>query len=186
MYFPPQPFSAEILVSAAVSVVFPWSTCPIVPTFTWGLVRSNLALAMVPCPLEARVKTQRRKDAKSSVTAPHAVYFASLRLCVSLASPLQARDRNRTGDLILTKDALYRLSYASGVRRKDARTQRVRSPHLTLSTLRLCVLASSLRLPQAGDGTRTRDPQLGRLMLYQLSYTRERRRPMVGEGFEPS
>jgi hypothetical protein len=25
---------------------------------------------------------------------------------------------------------------------------------------------------QAGDGTRTRDPQLGRLMLYQLSYTR--------------
>ncbi len=26
----------------------------------------------------------------------------------------RARDRNRTGDLILTKDALYRLSYASG------------------------------------------------------------------------
>ena len=25
---------------------------------------------------------------------------------------------------------------------------------------------------EAGDGTRTRDPQLGRLMLYQLSYTR--------------
>jgi hypothetical protein len=25
----------------------------------------------------------------------------------------QARDRDRTGDLILTKDALYRLSYAS-------------------------------------------------------------------------
>ena len=30
--------------------------------------------------------------------------------------------------------------------------------------------ACSLR---AGDGTRTRDPQLGRLMLYQLSYTRD-------------
>jgi hypothetical protein len=28
---------------------------------------------------------------------------------------LQARDRDRTGDLILTKDALYRLSYASAV-----------------------------------------------------------------------
>lgn len=27
------------LVIAAVSVVFPWSTCPIVPTFKWGLVR---------------------------------------------------------------------------------------------------------------------------------------------------
>ncbi len=24
----------------------------------------------------------------------------------------------------------------------------------------------------AGDGTRTRDPQLGKLMLYQLSYAR--------------
>ena len=32
---------------AAVSVVFPWSMCPIVPTFTWGLVRSNFCLAMV-------------------------------------------------------------------------------------------------------------------------------------------
>ena len=28
---------------------------------------------------------------------------------------LQARDRDRTGDLILTKDALYRLSYASAI-----------------------------------------------------------------------
>ncbi|MEA2723054.1 MAG: hypothetical protein QOH59_825, partial [Gemmatimonadales bacterium] len=45
--------------------------------------------------------------------------------------------------LILTKDALYQLSYASD---------------------------------EAGDGTRTRDPQLGRLMLYQLSYTRVFRR----------
>ena len=67
---------------------------------------------------------------------------------------------------------------------------------------------------KAGDGARTRDPQLGRLMLYQLSYTRVTRNdamtlglrirsaltptlrlcvvasslclPMVGEGFEPS
>jgi hypothetical protein len=34
-------------VIAAVNVVFPWSTCPIVPTFTCGFVRSNLAFAMV-------------------------------------------------------------------------------------------------------------------------------------------
>src|SRR5688500_17963664 len=33
-------------VIAAVSVVLPWSTWPIVPTFTWGLVRSNLPFAM--------------------------------------------------------------------------------------------------------------------------------------------
>ena len=30
---------------AAVSVVFPWSTCPIVPTFTCGFVRSNFCFA---------------------------------------------------------------------------------------------------------------------------------------------
>src|SRR5574341_1816523 len=34
------------LVMAAVRVVFPWSMCPMVPTFMCSLVRSNLALAM--------------------------------------------------------------------------------------------------------------------------------------------
>src|SRR5688500_17913856 len=33
-------------VIAAVSVVLPWSTCPIVPTFTCGLVRANLPFAI--------------------------------------------------------------------------------------------------------------------------------------------
>src|SRR5579862_5982815 len=32
---------ARTCVSAAVKVVLPWSTCPIVPTFTCGFVRSN-------------------------------------------------------------------------------------------------------------------------------------------------
>src|SRR5579859_4711392 len=41
------PRSASTLVIAAVSVVLPWSTCPIVPTFTCGLVRSNLPFAMM-------------------------------------------------------------------------------------------------------------------------------------------
>src|SRR5208283_182757 len=31
---------------AAVSVVFPWSTCPMVPTFTCGFVLSNFSLLM--------------------------------------------------------------------------------------------------------------------------------------------
>src|SRR5688572_32457371 len=31
---------------AAVSVVLPWSTWPIVPTFTWGLLRVKTSLAM--------------------------------------------------------------------------------------------------------------------------------------------
>src|SRR2546425_4894405 len=41
-----QPLSAETFVSAAVKVVLPWSTCPIVPTFTCGLFRSNFAFAI--------------------------------------------------------------------------------------------------------------------------------------------
>src|ERR1700730_17874170 len=40
------PLSAATLVSAAVRVVLPWSMCPMVPTFTCGLLRSNFSLAM--------------------------------------------------------------------------------------------------------------------------------------------
>src|SRR6186713_2333330 len=60
---------------------------PIVPTFTWGLERSNFSFAIaciLPC-----------------VKNP----FVSL-----LQSP-GADDRDRTGDLVLTKDVLYQLSY---------------------------------------------------------------------------
>src|SRR5262245_54677917 len=42
----PQPLLAETFVSAAVSVVLPWSAWPIVPTLQWGLVRLNFCLAM--------------------------------------------------------------------------------------------------------------------------------------------
>src|SRR5438128_3600405 len=45
-----QPWSADTLVSAAVSVVLPWSTWPMVPTFTCGFLRSNFSLAMVLLP----------------------------------------------------------------------------------------------------------------------------------------
>ena len=37
--------SCSTRVIAAVSVVLPWSMCPMVPMFTCGLVRSNLAFA---------------------------------------------------------------------------------------------------------------------------------------------
>jgi len=33
-------------VIAAVKVVLPWSMCPIVPTFTCGLLRSNFSFAI--------------------------------------------------------------------------------------------------------------------------------------------
>src|SRR3954453_16722615 len=41
----PPIFSASTCVIAAVSIVLPWSICPIVPTLMCGLPRSNLALA---------------------------------------------------------------------------------------------------------------------------------------------
>src|SRR5213079_1060789 len=40
------PLDSATLVIAAVSVVLPWSMCPIVPTFTCGFVRSNFFFAM--------------------------------------------------------------------------------------------------------------------------------------------
>src|SRR3954467_5295643 len=40
------PASASTFVIAAVSVVFPWSMCPIVPTLTCGFERSNFCLAI--------------------------------------------------------------------------------------------------------------------------------------------
>src|SRR5207248_4910351 len=42
-----RPFSARTARMAAVSVVLPWSMCPIVPTLTCGLVLANVSLAMV-------------------------------------------------------------------------------------------------------------------------------------------
>src|SRR5215472_18558951 len=41
------PCLANTLVMAAVNVVFPWSTCPIVPTFTCGFVLSNFSLLIL-------------------------------------------------------------------------------------------------------------------------------------------
>src|SRR5512135_1880762 len=43
----PPNFFDRMVVIAAVSVVLPWSTCPMVPTFTCGLVLSNFSLLIV-------------------------------------------------------------------------------------------------------------------------------------------
>ncbi len=80
------PFFAWRCVIAAVNVVLPWSTCPIVPTFTCGLFRSNFSLAMF--------RFVPRCGGSEGVGGG-------------------AHDRGRTGDLVLTKDVLYRLSYVS-------------------------------------------------------------------------
>ena len=42
-----KPFVERTFVIAAVSVVLPWSMCPMVPTFTWGFLRWNFSLAIV-------------------------------------------------------------------------------------------------------------------------------------------
>ena len=74
MYFA-QPFAAATFVNAAVSVVFPWSMWPIVPTFTWGFDRSNFSFAMavsrcfvVAASREAPVNTCSPFDCRRSDT----------------------------------------------------------------------------------------------------------------------
>src|SRR2546429_9100855 len=62
------PFIASTFVIAAVSVVFPWSTCPIVPTFTCGFVRSNFALAMEPQKSLQNIVTEQRRERSSRRT----------------------------------------------------------------------------------------------------------------------
>src|SRR5205823_10560464 len=42
-----QPLSADTFVSAAVSVVLPWSTWPMVPTLTCGFFLRNFSFAMI-------------------------------------------------------------------------------------------------------------------------------------------
>ena len=53
------PTVASVLVIAAVSVVLPWSTCPIVPTLICGLVRSNFCLATLLLQYPANVSAGR-------------------------------------------------------------------------------------------------------------------------------
>ena len=95
----------ESTVMAAVRVVLPWSTWPIVPTFTCGFVRSNFSLDM-SCPsctdLEALMTTQPKSIGDK-------VYIK--RKCLLFRAG--AYRQILTADLILTKDALYHLSYIS-------------------------------------------------------------------------
>src|SRR5205814_9619889 len=61
-----QPLSAETLVSAAVRVVLPWSTWPMVPTLTCGLVRSNRFFATLLLLLYARTTGLSRAGLRDS------------------------------------------------------------------------------------------------------------------------
>ena len=46
----PPCFAAITFVNAAVNVVFPWSTCPIVPTFTCGFAALKFFFGHFPTP----------------------------------------------------------------------------------------------------------------------------------------
>ena len=48
----PATLAARVFVIAAVRVVLPWSTCPMVPILQCGLVLSNLAFAILNVLLE--------------------------------------------------------------------------------------------------------------------------------------
>src|SRR5215212_8724840 len=70
---------ARTLVIAAVRVVLPWSTCPIVPTLICGLVRSNFCFAIVvlvppqtfaPIRLDARTFGLTRDCGSSNIWSP--------------------------------------------------------------------------------------------------------------------
>ena len=91
------PFLPCRCVIAAVNVVLPWSTCPIVPTFTCGFVRSNFSLAM-RLSLEFCRACPPRAGATDGSAGP-------------IHPMTGAHERDRTADLVLTKDVLYQLSY---------------------------------------------------------------------------
>src|SRR5262249_5300741 len=64
------------LVMAAVTVVLPWSVCPIVPLFTCGLVRSNFSLATFQidssaCPLQKLVSSAASLHRPAGGAGPH-------------------------------------------------------------------------------------------------------------------
>src|SRR6185503_313419 len=88
----PPNFAASTDVIAAVSVVLPWSTCPIVPTFTCGLVLANLPFAISISPYQ-----------KSVVSC---IVLRSPRIALPLTAVRRRReDHNRTG---LAERARYR------------------------------------------------------------------------------
>ena len=104
---------------------------------------------------------------------------------------MRAEDGAQTRDPQLGRLMLYQLSYfrisilcgQGWIRTTEGISQQIYSlPHL--ATLVLALSRNYVSIMRAEDGAQTRDPQLGRLMLYQLSYFRIS--IFVGkDGFEP-
>src|SRR5437773_12120240 len=102
------PFVSATLVIAAVRVVLPWSTWPIVPTLTCGLVRSNFCLAIgvfVPPQCAMSISGAHRDMIRSPANRAFGAHVGT-----------------RTRDLLFTKEVLYLLSYM-GTQKSGARIQ---------------------------------------------------------------
>src|SRR3990172_6387606 len=116
-----QPLYESTLVIAEVSVVFPWSTWPIVPTLRWGFVRSNFCLAI---------------PVSSLCTQPGLMVAARSRqrggrgTGIVAAVDGGAHNRTRTGDLAITKGVLYQLSYVGALLAPEAGSVRPNSPQI--------------------------------------------------------
>src|ERR1041385_4886536 len=69
---------ARTLVMAAVSVVLPWSTWPMVPMLTWGFDRSNRSFAMFSRSLFLRDEVGGMKDERNVSLHPLLIHPSSL------------------------------------------------------------------------------------------------------------
>ena len=93
--------------------------CPIVPTFTCGFDRSNFSFAMCSALALDDESVPAVYSPRSACRCPSTLRRDSLRRSARqpkltlrrLPSEAGADDQDRTGDLVLTKDALCQLSY---------------------------------------------------------------------------
>src|SRR5262245_44174783 len=132
------PALASTLVMAAVRVVFPWCTCPVVPTLTWGFVRSNFSLLMrsprkwsrLPG-LNWRPRPYQGRALPTELRGPGSLGLES-------SPQVGAGNGTRTRDIQLGRLTLYQLSYSRSVRSwrgLDSNQRRRRAGRFTVCSL---------------------------------------------------
>src|ERR1043165_272749 len=82
---------ANTFVIAAVNVVLPWSTCPIVPMFTCGLERSNFSFDILLSPCLLDQLKRKGTDRVGPVPTPTPLFCNPLDLCNDLFSNILRR-----------------------------------------------------------------------------------------------
>ncbi len=114
---------------------------PIVPTFTCGLDRSNFSFAI-------------------ALRSPVSVSVRQFKLRRSNPIPQQpgADDRDRTGDLVLTKDVLCQLSYI-GLRARLCSDPRATADESANLSHRSSTCPAGARAPDAGHASRSSRPR---------------------------